>query len=72
MCVFDETGHHFYAKENYLGGKVLWLEKKRQWSPYHYNHVVMRGNNRQIIFSNSADYQAFFSCPAICPSKIYI
>ena len=27
MCVFDETGHHFYAKENYLGGKVLWLEK---------------------------------------------
>ncbi|WP_107923336.1 transposase [Lysinibacillus parviboronicapiens] len=34
--------------------------KKRQWSPYHYNHVVMRGNNRQIIFSNSADYQAFF------------
>lgn len=33
MCVFDETGHHFYAKENYLGGKVLWLEKKASVVP---------------------------------------
>ncbi|MGE7092182.1 transposase [Lysinibacillus sp. NPDC048646] len=34
--------------------------KKRQWSPHHYNHVVMRGNNRQAIFNSAADYQAFF------------
>ncbi|MGN4124008.1 transposase [Lysinibacillus sphaericus] len=34
--------------------------KKRQWSPHHYNHVVMRGNNHQTIFNNAADYQAFF------------
>jgi len=34
--------------------------KKRLWSPHHYNHVVMRGNNRQMIFLNVADYDAFF------------
>jgi len=34
--------------------------KKRLWSPHHYNHVVMRGNNRQTIFYNVADYDAFF------------
>lgn len=34
--------------------------KKRLWSPDHYHHVVVRGNNRQTIFHNVADYDAFF------------
>ncbi len=34
--------------------------KKRLWSPDHYHHVVVRGNNRQTIFHNVADYEAFF------------
>ena len=34
--------------------------KKRLWSPHHYHHVVMRGNNRQTIFHHVADYDAFF------------
>ncbi|RUL56542.1 MULTISPECIES: transposase [Lysinibacillus] len=34
--------------------------KKRIWSPYHFNHVVMRGNNRQNIFNNVDDFREFF------------
>ncbi|WPK10534.1 transposase [Lysinibacillus louembei] len=33
--------------------------KHRLWSPHHYFHIVMRGNNRQTIFLHHADYQAF-------------
>lgn len=35
--------------------------KHRLWSPYHYFHIVMRGNNRQTIFLHHTDYQAFFA-----------
>lgn len=34
--------------------------KKRIWSPYHFNHVVMRGNNRQNIFNTPQDIHEFF------------
>lgn len=33
--------------------------KHRLWSPHHYFHIVMRGNNRQTIFLHHTDYQAF-------------
>lgn len=33
--------------------------KKRQWNPKMYDHVVMRGNNRQDIFKNHADIMEF-------------
>lgn len=34
--------------------------KKRSWNPTLFYHVVMRGNNRQIIFQNEEDYAEFF------------
>lgn len=34
--------------------------KKRQWNPNLYDHVVMRGNNRQNIFNNAEDMKEFF------------
>ena len=33
---------------------------RRIWSPDAYEHVVMRGNNRQAIFPEPADKEAFF------------
>lgn len=34
--------------------------KKRIWSPHHFFHIVMRGNNRQSIFNNEVDFREFF------------
>lgn len=34
--------------------------KRRQWNPKMYDHVVMRGNNRQDIFRNPEDIVEFF------------
>lgn len=34
--------------------------KKRVWSPDHFYHLVMRGNNRQNIFNNTDDFGEFF------------
>lgn len=33
---------------------------RRIWNPEVYEHVVMRGNNRQAIFLNDSDRSAFF------------
>ena len=33
---------------------------KREWNPRMFNHVVMRGNNRQDIFKDKADVAEFF------------
>lgn len=33
---------------------------RRMWNPDVFEHVTMRGNNRQNIFHNQADYHAFF------------
>ncbi|WP_146549740.1 transposase [Rummeliibacillus suwonensis] len=34
--------------------------KRRAWSPDLFYHVVMRGNNRQVIFQHAEDYAEFF------------
>ena len=34
--------------------------KRRQWDPRYFDHVVMRGNNRQDIFKTQADFDEFF------------
>lgn len=33
---------------------------KRKWSPYYFDHIVVRGNNRQAIFKEAADFAEFF------------
>lgn len=33
---------------------------RRHWNPKMFDHVVMRGNNRQDIFKNEEDIRAFF------------
>ncbi|AQU80253.1 MULTISPECIES: transposase [Planococcus] len=33
---------------------------RRIWTPHAYEHVVMRGNNRQAIFQEKSDIDAFF------------
>ncbi len=34
--------------------------KRRTWNPKLFYHVVMRGNNRQVIFQSADDYAEFF------------
>lgn len=34
--------------------------KKRQWHPHYFDHIVVRGNNRQIIFNEAEDFAEFF------------
>ncbi|MER1957476.1 MAG: transposase [Solibacillus sp.] len=34
--------------------------KKRLWHPQYFDHVVMRGNNRQVIFAEQQDFAEFF------------
>lgn len=34
--------------------------QRRVWVPHLFNHVVMRGNNRQNIFIHERDFQEFF------------
>lgn len=34
--------------------------KKRLWHPAYFDHVVVRGNNRQVIFTEKQDFQEFF------------
>lgn len=33
---------------------------KRKWHPHYFDHVVVRGNNRQVIFHEAADFAEFF------------
>ena len=33
---------------------------KRLWHPNYYDHVVVRGNNRQVIFAEQQDFAEFF------------
>lgn len=42
------------------GGEGV-ARKTRKWHPDLYNHVIMRGNNRGIIYNKSADFNAFFN-----------
>jgi len=32
---------------------------RRKWHPQYFDHVVVRGNNRQILFHEAADFQQF-------------
>lgn len=32
---------------------------KRQWHPHYFDHVVVRGNNRQVIFKEAEDFAEF-------------
>lgn len=34
--------------------------KRRLWHPHYFDHVVMRGNNRQVIFAEQQDFTEFF------------
>ncbi|MFD1929302.1 transposase [Sporosarcina siberiensis] len=34
--------------------------KNRIWNPRYFDHVIMRGNNRQDIFRTKADFDEFF------------
>ncbi|WOV88061.1 transposase [Sporosarcina oncorhynchi] len=34
--------------------------KRRQWNTRYFDHIVMRGNNRQDIFRTQADFDEFF------------
>ena len=34
--------------------------KNRVWNPQYFDHVIMRGNNRQEIFRTNADFNEFF------------
>ncbi|MEK3935884.1 transposase [Sporosarcina sp. FSL W7-1349] len=36
------------------------MRKQRKWNPKFFDHVVMRGNNRQDIFLDGRDVAAFF------------